>query len=158
MVDPRINEWSTLCVSRPELDAQALSDHLWKWLQAQGREVLFGWFTTAPHPWKKAHRHSADQGQVGWKLHAVPLAHDREDYEEGFRPIALCGCWPRHGWGMDLFIEDECRRCTSIMERRELQGEPFIDAPERRRRLQEAAELAAAQETSEPDFEWPFPV
>lgn len=120
-------------------------------------EHFVGWYTTAPHPWKKAHRHGADQGQIGWKLHAVVLKHEREDCDEGFRPQALCGLTPRHGWGVDLFIEDECSRCVAAMGRREAAGDVFVNVHEKRRKEREAAELAAAQAEREPDYEWPFP-
>lgn len=122
------------------------------------KQTLFGWFTTAPHPWKRAHRHGFDQGQVGWKLHAAPMVHDREDYDEGFRPQALCGLSPRHGWGLDMFIEDECSRCQAVMEKREAAGEVFVDALEKRRKEREAAECEAfkRERETEPPYPWPF--
>lgn len=62
------------------------------------------WLTTAPHPWKKAHRCEADQGQVGWRTHCVVGGSDG-------RQAALCGLRPAHGWACDLFIEEPCVRC-----------------------------------------------
>lgn len=89
--------------------------------------TLIGWFTTAPHPWKKAHTHSADDGQIGWRLHAVPVSETGEPEKRG---KALCGTWPRHGWGMDMFIDAECSRCAAAMTKREAAGETFVDVPE----------------------------
>lgn len=90
-----------------------------------GRTVR--WMTTQPHPgvlegWKPMKTHGADAGQIGWRLHAVPLT-DAEytafRYDEaGYRrPKALCGMSPAHGWGLDLFIDGECERCAKRLER-----------------------------------------
>lgn len=81
-------------------------------------------YTTAPHPWKSAHKHSADQNQVGWRLHIV----DTSVGPEYIRPLgstkivvnkspALCGLRPKHGWARDLFIDRECNRCLKAAER-----------------------------------------
>lgn len=72
------------------------------------------WFTTAPSG--KAHTHSADDGQTGWKLHAV-AAEDHLTLDDIKNVRALCGLLPRHGWGLDLFIEDKCSRCMNQMGR-----------------------------------------
>lgn len=72
------------------------------------------WLTTSPNP-----RHPGtgwDAGQRGWRLHAVEWTEQDNEYHArtGFtrsRKPALCGCVPAHGWGLDLFIEDECMRC-----------------------------------------------
>jgi hypothetical protein len=66
------------------------------------------WLTT--YPSGKAHTHSADDGQIGWKLHAVLASDEAKLPLKGVR--AICGLLPRHGWGLDLFIEDKCFRCT----------------------------------------------
>jgi hypothetical protein len=79
--------------------------------------------TTAPNP-----RHPGtgwDAGQRGWRLHAVEWTEADNEYHArtGFtrsRKPALCGCVPAHGWGLDLFIEDECQRCDKVIERREI--------------------------------------
>lgn len=86
-----------------------------------------GWFTTSPHPWKKAHTHGADDGQVGWKLHAVPVDEKGQPQKRG---KALCGIWPKHGWGMDAFIDAECTRCAAAITKRETAGESFFDLPD----------------------------
>lgn len=99
--------------------------------------VYFTWTVTAPNP-----RHpgtGVDAGQRGWRLHAIPRQRG-EDYEQWKRRPALCGCWPRHGWGFDLFIEDECARCQSAMTRREAAGEVFVDLSEVARNEYEAVE------------------
>lgn len=76
--------------------------------------VTFTWMTTAPHPFRPAHTHGADQGQVGWKLHAVP-ATGGETYAEIKRRPALCGLRAKHGWATDLFINAPCSRCEAAM-------------------------------------------
>jgi hypothetical protein len=89
--------------------------------------TTFQWLVTAPNP-----RHpgtGVDAGQRGWKLHAITLKRG-ENYEEWKRRTALCGTWPRHGWGGDLFIENECVRCQKAMTKREAAGEVFIDLNE----------------------------
>lgn len=90
-----------------------------------------GWFTTAPHPTRPAHTHSADDGQVGWRLHAVPVSDEGVPEK---RAKALCGTQPRHGWGMDMFIDAECARCGAAMTKREAAGEMFVDLPDVRGR------------------------
>lgn len=78
------------------------------------------WMTT--YPSGRAHTHGADDGQTGWRLHAVPDAPvygKKDDGNPGYkwRP-ALCGTKPGTGWGMDLFIEDECARCLKWLAKR----------------------------------------
>lgn len=67
------------------------------------------WFTTNPSG--KAHTHSADDGQTGWKLHAI-VADDVLTLDDIKHHRALCGLAARHGWGLDLFIDAKCKRCT----------------------------------------------
>jgi hypothetical protein len=104
-------------------------------------ETKIGWFTTMPNTrlGYRHHTHGADDGQIGWKLHAVPV--DDQAVPEK-KAQALCGLRPRHGWGMDLFIEDECSRCAAAMEKREKAGDTFIDQQEVRSAAQKAAEYA----------------
>ena len=66
------------------------------------------WLTTAPNPRSPATGY--DAGQRGWKLHAV-TAEDHETTVGIKRRAAACGLRPRHGWGLDMFIEDKCERC-----------------------------------------------
>lgn len=82
-------------------------------------EVNIGWLTTAPHPTRQ---YSWDRGQRGWRLHAV-LLPESELPTDGRGLVALCGLSPRRGWGLDLFIEDECGRCQAAMTRREAGGD-----------------------------------
>lgn len=118
--------------------------------------TTFSWVTTSPNP-----RHPGtgfDAGQRGWRLHAVLMA-ESESYEEYKRRPALCGLRPRHGWGVDLFIEDECSRCQASMTKRETAGEVFTDlaevaaanraARDRERQDQEDAEYARPNEEEE---------
>lgn len=66
--------------------------------------------TTAPNP--RVHARGYDCGQKGWRLHAVyglPL----DSFASLQRSAALCGIRPRHGWLLDLFIEDPCLKCVA---------------------------------------------
>lgn len=89
--------------------------------------TTFQWFVTSPNP--RSPQTGPDAGQRGWRLHAVPLRRG-EAYEEMKRRPALCGLWPRHGWGGDLFIDNECDRCQKAMTKREAKGETFLDLSE----------------------------
>lgn len=71
---------------------------------------MIQWLTTAPNPRSPATGH--DAGQRGWKLHAV-RATDAESTSDLRRRPSLCGMIPRHGWGLDAFIEDRCKRCAA---------------------------------------------
>ena len=68
------------------------------------------WLTT--YPSGRAHTHGADDGQTGWRTHAVVASDDMKLPLKNVR--AICGLMPRHGWGMDLFIERKCARCACI--------------------------------------------
>jgi hypothetical protein len=49
----------------------------------------------------------------GWHLHAVALdGSATAEQAHGIR--AFCGLIPRHGWGVDLFIDEPCLRCVRI--------------------------------------------
>lgn len=72
------------------------------------------WLTTSPHPWRPAHTHGADQGQVGWKRHAVVT--EETEFSKIKRAPSLCGLRAKHGWGLDLFIEDECSKCCAKID------------------------------------------
>jgi hypothetical protein len=83
------------------------------------------WCTTMPNPtvicW------TPDAGQRGWKLHLVTPGRVRVQRLRGYPTLthldvsqALCGLRPAHGWGLDMFIEDECNRCVQIATRRGL--------------------------------------
>jgi hypothetical protein len=65
------------------------------------------WITTAPNPRTRAT--GFDAGQRGWKLHAVEVIED--SFERSRYQAAACGVLPAHGWSLDLFIEDRCKRC-----------------------------------------------
>lgn len=66
------------------------------------------WLTTQPNPRTPATGH--DAGQRGWRLHYV-------DLESGSKRAA-CGLLPRYGWGLDLFIDEPCKRCVWLAGRR----------------------------------------
>lgn len=74
--------------------------------------AAFVWLTTAPRPQSSAR--GFDAGQRGWRTHAVAAA-DHETFSSVGRRKAACGLAPRHGWGMDLFIEDRCSRCQRAL-------------------------------------------
>lgn len=75
------------------------------------------WLTTAPNP-KYIHKtHGADDGQRGWRLHAVE-AEATDTLAVIGRRQALCGMRPGTGWGLDLFIERRCMRCERIAKTR----------------------------------------
>lgn len=71
-------------------------------------EKMIQWLTT--YPSGRAHTHGADDGQTGWRTHAVEVSDDAKLPLKGVR--ALCGLLPRHGWGLDLFIERKCVYCA----------------------------------------------
>jgi len=71
------------------------------------------WLTTEPNPRSAATGH--DAGQRGWRLHAVHT--DATTFKAVRYTAALCGLQPAHGWGLDMFIEDKCKRCAAIMRR-----------------------------------------
>ena len=64
------------------------------------------WLTTQPNPRSAATGH--DAGQRGWRLHAIVTDSTTLSLKGS---VALCGLRPRHGWGLDLFIEMRCKRC-----------------------------------------------
>lgn len=88
--------------------------------------MKISWFTTSPNPSPHAYSGGPDQGQRGWKLHAVidpqfdvdPSVWNLHGPKRS-RTKALCGLRPRHGWGIDMFIEEECERCNAIVEKME---------------------------------------
>ena len=55
--------------------------------------------------------------QTGSKEHAVPLEQGENESSTTAislgRRRALCGLRPRHGWGVDLFIDEKCKRCEA---------------------------------------------
>ncbi len=114
-------------------------------------DVDFGWLTTAPHPT----RQYSWGGQRGWRLHAV-LLPEGELLKDGRELVALCGLSPRRGWGLDLFIEDDCRRCQAAMTRREAGGDVFIDLPAKQAADREAERLAAEEAEYQRELLVPF--
>lgn len=72
------------------------------------------WLTTAPNP--RVAATGPDAGQRGWRLHAVYASEDAKFSEVQGRP-SLCGIYPTHGWSLDLFIEDKCKRCVATLRK-----------------------------------------
>jgi hypothetical protein len=101
--------------------------------------TTFHWATTSPNP--SAPQTGFDAGQRGWRLHAVAV-QPGEQYGAYKRRPALCGLWPRHGWGLDLFIDSECAKCLAAITKREAAGAVFVDLAEMARRTKEATALA----------------
>lgn len=66
------------------------------------------WVTTGQNP--NVPQYGVDQGQRGWRLHAIEARKD-----ESFAAVrdrrAACGLHARHGWAMDLFIDRPCAKC-----------------------------------------------
>ena len=53
----------------------------------------------------------------GWKLHLVEASPDTPLADLRYcRP--LCGVRPAHGYDLDMFIADECARCTKAYAKR----------------------------------------
>ena len=73
------------------------------------------WLTTMPNPRSPAHTCGADDGQVGWRLHAVE-ADEASTLGEVGSKSAACGLRPAHGWGIDMFIERKCSRCLRKLD------------------------------------------
>jgi len=66
------------------------------------------WLTTAVAP--------RSNYVIGWKTHAVEATSESK-FSELNGKRALCGLIPRHGWDMDLFITDKCKRCEEALKR-----------------------------------------
>lgn len=77
---------------------------------------MIHWLTTAPNP--RSSGTGFDAGQRGWRLHAVEALKSAKLGDIKYR-AALCGTRGSHGWGMDMFIDDRCKRCARALERRE---------------------------------------
>lgn len=76
--------------------------------------MVWHWLTTTPSG--KAHTHGADDGQTGWRLHAV-YADESASVDSIKHQSAICGTRPGTGWGLDLFIERRCVRCVRRMQK-----------------------------------------
>ena len=76
---------------------------------------MWQWLTTAPNPLSRSFG-TFDAGQRGWRLHAVrATAETKFDQIKG--QSALCGLIPRHGWDLDMFVTDRCKRCAAKMRK-----------------------------------------
>jgi hypothetical protein len=79
---------------------------------------LIEWFTSEPNPRNVGISRNA---AGGWRLHAIDCTDDPSiglaDTRRLKSKSALCGLSPRHGWGFDLFIRDQCERCTKAVAR-----------------------------------------
>lgn len=74
---------------------------------------MIHWLTTAPNPISPSTGY--DAGQKGWRLHAVNTEATKFS-ELRYGKRALCGVLPAHGWSMDMFIEDKCKRCVEKLK------------------------------------------
>ena len=72
------------------------------------------WLTTAANP--AAHTCETDDGQQGWRLHAVRATKQTRFKDLGRQP-ALCGTRPARGWGLDLFVNTKCKRCLRALDK-----------------------------------------
>ena len=75
---------------------------------------VWHWLTTAPSG--RSHTHGADDGQTGWRLHAV-FVDDRATFNDIRYARAACGMLPGTGWGLDLFIEQRCASCVRKLQK-----------------------------------------
>lgn len=71
---------------------------------------MIHWLTTSPDPHSR--RTGYDAGQRGWRLHAVEGPAGATFADVGREPAA-CGLRPAHGWGLDLYIDEPCKRCVA---------------------------------------------
>ncbi len=76
------------------------------------------WLTTAPNPARPAY--GPDSGQRGWRLHYVNAGSATKKHPVTGETIdvtrSLCGLVPQHGWGLDMFIEEPCKRCQKALK------------------------------------------
>lgn len=110
------DEW--MDIDAPPVASEELCSILRELIAARelmkGRHVLVQWLNAETNPRIRATGFNA--GRSAWKFHAV-LSDPRQKFEEIKGVHALCGLKPRHGWGMDLFmdIDDEvagrCLKC-----------------------------------------------
>jgi hypothetical protein len=85
-------------------------------LEASAVPQEYEWATTSPNP-----RHPGtgyDAGTKGWRLHLIPKDRPEYWYSGKYKAPALCGVRARHGWGLDLFIDEPCKRCNAIAAKR----------------------------------------
>ena len=75
------------------------------------------WLTTAPKPGSSTFS-TPDAGQRGWRTHAVRATTETTLTLLRWKRSA-CGMMPRHGWGLDAFIDEKCERCTAALKRAE---------------------------------------
>lgn len=70
------------------------------------------WLVVSPNP--RTHNPLNPNGTV---IHAVDV---ETRGTRGFvkTPPSVCGIYPRYGWSVDMFMEEECRRCERIMAKR----------------------------------------
>lgn len=70
------------------------------------------WLTTSPNPRVKGY--GADDGQRGWRTHAV-WADEEANFADITFTRAACGLRAAHGWGMDMFVNHKCERCVKAV-------------------------------------------
>lgn len=79
----------------------------------------YEWCTTSPNP--NSRDFGPDAGQRGWRIHLVPKGQSEHMFYGKYKAPSLCGIRPRHGWGLDLFIDEPCARCEAIAEKRKIE-------------------------------------
>lgn len=77
--------------------------------------IMITWLTTSPNPRSPATGY--DAGQRGWRLHAIPVDSEEQNFKEIRFNQALCGLSAAHGWNLDMFIDTPCARCLKIVEK-----------------------------------------
>jgi hypothetical protein len=77
--------------------------------------MLYEWLCTES---PKLAYTQAPSAVSGWKLHAVPMPAGKDHSLRAIgRRTAACGLQPAHGWAVDLFIEDHCKRCERALQK-----------------------------------------
>jgi hypothetical protein len=73
---------------------------------------------TTPEPqrvitWLSTNAVNPGPWQSGWKEHAVEVPSEKVSPKSLGKKRAICGLRPAHGWAVDLFIDEKCKRCLA---------------------------------------------
>lgn len=73
----------------------------------------YAWLTTTPKPGGSFLLSNTQT--TGWKRHALKDVPESDSFEDVRHMSSVCGLRARYGWDMDLYIEDKCARCETIV-------------------------------------------
>jgi hypothetical protein len=76
------------------------------------------WLTTAPAAGAPL---LGNAGRRGWKVHAVEV-NEGETFRDVRARRAACGLLPAHGWDMDPYVIDRCKRCDAALSQARGEG------------------------------------